>query len=124
MRVVVVLLVVLSVSAGCGGHPLYQDAAIPTRPVDSYTATIDNGGVVSPASGSVSDGSLVSFTATPTAGFEVASYSVNGGPAVSVLSSTPNPAGGVPVHVSLPISQSSASVVFTTRPVRTHSAIN
>ncbi len=114
MRLVAGILLLLPLLAGCGGwHPLYADpsAGIPT--VDSYSASIDSG-TVSPGNGTANQNSLVTFVATPTTGFQVATYAVNGGTPVNVAQSNPAPGGGVPFQVSLPITQNGTTVVFTT----------
>ncbi len=122
MRSAVALLVIAPLLVACGGwHPLYQDPAQGAPMFDAYTATCDANGAVTPGSGTVQENQVVQFTVTPNSGFEVATYSVNGGTAVNVESSSPNPAGGVPFQLSVPITQANYAISFTTIQVPTGS---
>jgi hypothetical protein len=106
-------LMLLPLLAGCGGwHPLYQDPANPSGTA-TYTATIANG-TVTPPSGTITQGTLVTFVATPSSGFECVTYTVNGGSPVNCAPANPSANGGDPVTVAIPISQASISIVFQT----------
>jgi hypothetical protein len=117
VRVLGLFILVLGLSmlgAGCGGwHPLYADPAAPPPTTATYTATIDNG-TVAPATNTVNLGVVVQFTATPTLGFEVNAYTINGGTPVTVTPATTSPQGGDPAVVNIAISQATTTIVFTT----------
>jgi hypothetical protein len=109
------LLMLIPLLAGCGGwQPLYEDSAVGAPVVDSYTGTIDNNGQIVPAAGDADQNSLVTFTATPDPGFYVATYSINGGTPVTINTTAPTGAGGVPYSISLAITQNNYNVSFTT----------
>jgi hypothetical protein len=112
MRVLAFLLLI-PLLAGCGGwHGLYQDPANPSGNA-SYSATIGNG-TVSPPSGTTTQGTLVTFTASPSIGFECVTYTVNGGTPVNCAPANPSPNGGDVVTVAIPISQTAETIAFQT----------
>jgi hypothetical protein len=118
MRFSVALLLLAPLLVSCGGwHPLYQDPAQGAPQFDLYSAGCDPNGQVSPSTGTVPQNQVVQFTVTPNSGFEVATYTVNGGTPVNVVSTNPNPAGGVPYQLSVPITQNNYTITFTTMQV-------
>lgn len=121
MRLAVLVLLCVPLLAGCGGwHPLYADPSSGTPVYDNFTATTSDGVTTvtsQPATGPVLDGTIVTFTVSPSLGTEVVSYSINGGEPVAFPG---NPGSGQQVSIQLPITSTNWTVEFNTIPVSTN----
>jgi len=117
MRIVCLLVLCVLVTSCGGWHPLYEDPPLDTTNA-TYTATIDQG-TVTPTTGGAVLNSLVTFTATPPTGFDVETYTLNGGTPVTCALANPSADGGDAVMVAIPITLAMTTVTFQTQAVPT-----